>query len=167
MFSNINIFDKRQVKWLQTRKFQEKIPKCLEVVVKELRGSCSQLLLIRFQKIIRKMSFRELRPAADAYLELSRTSLSLSFSLANHRYCDNEDDFKLSRDFLRLRIPRVIWLYGQVPIQTNYHFPKFGSHSTKFGGQRHFDSASMILVCHVILQDHVIKGSSDFMERTP
>ena len=50
LFSNscfqILVFDKRQVKWLQTgkRKFQEKIPKSLEEAVKEHRGSFSQLL---------------------------------------------------------------------------------------------------------------------------
>ena len=39
-------YDKKQVKWLQTRKrkFREKIPKSLEEVVKELSGSHSQLL---------------------------------------------------------------------------------------------------------------------------
>ena len=37
-------------------------------------------------------------------------------------------------------------------------------HPAKFGGQRHCGSRyKMVLVCHVILQDHVIKGLCDFM----
>ena len=37
-----------------------------------------------------------------------------------------------------------------------------------FGGQRHCDSGDiMILVCHVISQDHVIKGSYDFFWQEP
>ena len=38
----------------------------------------------------------------------------------------------------------------------------------KFGGHRHSDSRDkVVLVCHVILQDHVIKGSCDVMRRSP
>ena len=41
-------------------------------------------------------------------------------------------------------------------------------HPAEFGGHRHFVSGDiMILVCHVILQDHVIKGSCDFMSWSP
>ena len=36
-----------------------------------------------------------------------------------------------------------------------------------FGGYRHCSSEDVILVCHVISQDHVIKGSCDFAGRSP
>ena len=39
------------------------------------------------------------------------------------------------------------------------HYP------TKFDGPRHFGSKDIIfLVCHVIIQDHVIKGSLHFID---
>ena len=35
-------------------------------------------------------------------------------------------------------------------------------------GHRHCGSGDMmVLVCHVILQDHVVKGYCDFMARSP
>ena len=41
-------------------------------------------------------------------------------------------------------------------------------HPTKFHGHRHCGSGDkMVLVCHVISQDHVIKGSFDFMGGRP
>ena len=47
--------------------------------------------------------------------------------------------------------------YELEPIKVSYH-------PVKLGGHRHFGSEDiMISVCHVILQDHVIKGSCDFM----
>ena len=46
-------------------------------------------------------------------------------------------------------------------IKVNYHLAKFGDH-------RHCGSEDiMILVCHMILQDHVIKGSRDFKGMSP
>ena len=33
----------------------------------------------------------------------------------------------------------------------------------KRGGHRHCASGNMFLFCHMILQDHLIKGSCDFM----
>ena len=33
----------------------------------------------------------------------------------------------------------------------------------KFNGHAHCGSKDMTLMCHVMLQDHVIKGSCDFM----
>ena len=39
-------------------------------------------------------------------------------------------------------------------------------HPAKFGGHMHCGSADvMALVCHAMLQNHVIKGSCDFMGR--
>ena len=41
-------------------------------------------------------------------------------------------------------------------------------HSAKFGGHRHSCSGEkMILVCHVISKDRLIKGSYDFMGGSP
>ena len=40
-------------------------------------------------------------------------------------------------------------------------------HSTKFGGHRHCSSEDIkVLVCQVISQDHLIKGSFDFMGKS-
>ena len=45
---------------------------------------------------------------------------------------------------------------------------KVSYHSAKFGGHMHCGSGNiMVLVGHVILQDHVIKGSSDFIGTSP
>ena len=43
----------------------------------------------------------------------------------------------------------------------SYHPAKFGDHSHSGGGIK------MIIVCHVILQEYVIKGSCDFMGGSP
>ena len=41
-------------------------------------------------------------------------------------------------------------------------------HPAKFGGHRHCDSWDiMVLTCHVMSQDHVIKGLCDFMGSVP
>ena len=44
--------------------------------------------------------------------------------------------------------------------QGKYHLAMFGCH-------RHSRSGDMYLVCHVILKDHMIKGSWDFMGGSP
>ena len=61
---------------------------------------------------------------------------------------------------LRLRDQRLVWLYRQKPIQVSYH-------PAKFGGYIPCGSEDMVLACHVILQDHVIKWSCEFMDRSP
>ena len=50
-----------------------------------------------------------------------------------------------------------MWLYGQEHIKVNYH-------PAKFGGHKHCGSEDMIWVCHVVLQDHVIKGLVHFID---
>ena len=41
-------------------------------------------------------------------------------------------------------------------------------HPTEFGGHRHSGSRDiMVFVCHVILQDHVIRVLCDFMFMSP
>ena len=41
-------------------------------------------------------------------------------------------------------------------------------HPEKFHGHRHCGSEdSMVLVCHMILKENMIKGSSDFLGRSP
>ena len=52
-------------------------------------------------------------------------------------------------------------LYGQEPIKASYHPAKFSGYSYSGKG------VIMVLVCHVILQDHVIKGSCNFMGGNP
>ena len=42
------------------------------------------------------------------------------------------------------------------------------NHPSKFGGHGHYGSGDVIvLVCHVILQDHSIKRSCDFKGKSP
>ena len=54
-----------------------------------------------------------------------------------------------------------MWLYGQELITVSYD-------SVKFGGQIHSGSGDiMILVYHVILQDHLVKELCDFIGRSP
>ena len=44
---------------------------------------------------------------------------------------------------------------------------KVSHHSAKFGGTRQYCSVDItILVCHVIAQEHVIKGSCDFIHKS-
>ena len=41
-------------------------------------------------------------------------------------------------------------------------------HPAKYGDYGHYDNGNIkILAYHVILQDHMIKGSCDFMGRNP
>ena len=52
-------------------------------------------------------------------------------------------------------------LYTQQPINLRYHIAKFGGH-------KHWGCEDiMILVCHMNLEDHVIKRLCDFMGRRP
>ena len=45
---------------------------------------------------------------------------------------------------------------------------KVSRHSARFGGHRHCGSGDrLVLVCHVISENHVIKGSCDFKSRSP
>ena len=37
----------------------------------------------------------------------------------------------------------------------------------KFGGHSYCSSRNMFLVCHVIKQDHVIKGLGEYNDRNP
>ena len=67
------------------------------------------------------------------------------------------NDFSLPRDLAKACDQRVIWLYYCELLNVSHH-------PTKFGGHR--DSASgdlIVLVCHVILLDHVIKELCDFV----
>ena len=40
---------------------------------------------------------------------------------------------------------------------------KASDHPAKFGGHIHLSSEDMFLVCHIISQDHAVKGSFEFM----
>ena len=67
----------------------------------------------------------------------------------------------MSRHLTRPRDKRIIWLYGQERIKVDYVPAKFGDH-------RHSDSGDiMVLICHIISQDHLIKGSWDFTGWSP
>ena len=62
-----------------------------------------------------------------------------------------------SGDVARSRDQRVMLLYGKQPVKGSYHPAKVGGHS-------HFGiEVIMNLVCHVILQDHVMKVSCEFL----
>ena len=49
-----------------------------------------------------------------------------------------------------------MWLYGQEPIKASIHPGKSGDYSYSGSG------TVMALVCHLILEDHVITGPCDF-----
>ena len=52
-------------------------------------------------------------------------------------------------------------LYGYKPLKVCHH-------PTTFGGHRQYGSGDvMVLVCHVISQENVMKRSYDFIGRTP
>ena len=54
---------------------------------------------------------------------------------------------------------RAMRLYGKEPLTVKQHLAKFGGH-------RHYGSGDMTMSdCHVILQNHMIKGSCDFMSK--
>ena len=52
-------------------------------------------------------------------------------------------------------------LYGYQPIKMSYH-------PAKHGGHRHSSSRQiMIFVCHVTLEDHVMRALYDLLVRSP
>ena len=54
-----------------------------------------------------------------------------------------------------------MWIYGQELKKVNYH-------PAKFRGHRHCGSGDIIfLICHVISQDQIVKGSCDFKKQEP
>ena len=67
----------------------------------------------------------------------------------------------LSRDLTKPPNRRIMQLHGQEPIKVSDGLAKCGSHM-------HFGSDDkIILVCHVILQDQVIKESCNFIRKSP
>ena len=56
-----------------------------------------------------------------------------------------------------------MWLYGWDPIKVRYHSLNFCVRSRCHSGS----GIIMTSVCHMILQDHVMKGLCDFMSGTP
>ena len=53
----------------------------------------------------------------------------------------------------------AMWLNGKEPL-------KLCHHPAKYGGQRHGSNEDiMVLVCRVNLQDQVVKGSCDLMQK--
>ena len=65
--------------------------------------------------------------------------------------------FNLLCDLTRSRDVWSVWLYGKEPLNVS-------NHPAYFGDNRHCSSGGVIVrVCHVILPDHVDKGSSTFM----
>ena len=66
----------------------------------------------------------------------------------------------MSRDLAKPSYWKILWLYEWELLIVCHHPDKFGS-------QRHCVSGDVIfLIYHIILQDHLIKGSSDFMARS-
>ena len=70
----------------------------------------------------------------------------------DQRHCGSGNVFNLPCDLTRSRYLRAMRLYRKEPLKESYH-------PTKFGGHRHHGSGDiLVLVCHVILLDHVING---------
>ena len=62
---------------------------------------------------------------------------------------------------VRRRDQRVMWFYRYEAIKISYH-------PVEFGGHRHSGNRDiMVLVCHVTLQDHVIKVLRNFKVTSP
>ena len=80
-----------------------------------------------------------------------------------HRQCVSGDivvGFSLSRDLARPCDQSVLRLHDYELLEHRHHL--------KFSGHGYCGSGDiMILVCHVIFQDHVIKTSCNFMGRKP
>ena len=67
----------------------------------------------------------------------------------------------LSHDVRRPRDQSLISLYGSEPLKVSHH-------PTKCGGHGYCGSGDIkVLVCQVISQDHLMKLSCDFMDRSP
>ena len=62
---------------------------------------------------------------------------------------------------IRPRDRKIMRLYEQEPLRVSHHPPTFCDHKQCGCGD------IMVLVCRVIWHDHMIKGSYDFMSRTP
>ena len=77
-------------------------------------------------------------------------------------HCASRYIFSLSRDLAKLIKPcdcMVICLYGYKAVKEHHHCAKFCGHRYCGVGD------IIILVCHVILQDHVTKGWSNIVGR--
>ena len=66
--------------------------------------------------------------------------------------------FNLSRDLMWPRVQRVAWLNGLNFLIVSQHFAKFSGHRSCGSN----DTA--VKVVYMTLQDHVIKGTGDFMK---
>ena len=77
------------------------------------------------------------------------------------RHRRSGDVFNLRCDLARPSYLRAMWLYGKAPIKKSHH-------PNKFGGHQHYGYGdTLVLVCHVILQEHVIKALCYFMGSSP
>lgn len=66
--------------------------------------------------------------------------------------------FNVSRDLMWPSVYSAVWLFAWKALIVTDHIAKFHGH----GACSNWDIK--YLICHVALQDYVIKGSSDFME---
>ena len=80
--------------------------------------------------------------------------------IGGYKFFGSRNAFNLSRDLARPNHSRVMRLYKEKPL-------KVGQQPGQFGGHRHYGSGDTILVCHMASQDHVIKGSCNFMSTSP
>ena len=67
----------------------------------------------------------------------------------------------LSRDLAKPHDQKFMWLYGKEPIKLSCHPAKFGGHNHSSGEDIKF------LVCHLISQKNMIKGSSNLLKLSP
>ena len=72
-----------------------------------------------------------------------------------HSHCDSRDKFQFVTSSRKITISKR-YLSGFQPVRVSYH-------SNNFDGHRQSGGRDIIMV-FVTLQDHVIKGSSDFMQ---
>ena len=52
-----------------------------------------------------------------------------------------------------------MWLYGKERLKVIHH-------PAKFGGDKHYDSGDIFLICHMISRDHKFQESCDLVGRS-
>ena len=117
-------------------------------------------------------------PCTTTWSKHYMTLCSKSITITLREKCPYSDFFWPS--FSRIRIeygeirnisPYSVWTRGNAD-QNNSEYVHFlrsvSQHFTKYGGNKLCDTRDkMVLVCHVILQDHVIKRPYDFVSGRP
>ena len=133
---------------LQAEAYQGKLPSC-QVWQPQALQQQNKMILVCVMDDDFNLS--------DVTLQAQAHQGKLPFCQVQWRY----SCFILSCDLQRPRDQRALWLYRLMRIEVSCH-------PAKFDGHRNCDRGDIkILVCHVILQGHVIKSLYNLMDRSP